>query len=245
MTLPGQTGDENGMLSSTRSAAALSIFSALWSMSALGGAGCVDPRGRFDEFADRTPVVDAGVRVDAPVLTMLPDVTGTFLVGLTIAFAPARPVQLISTQTLTAGKLSLHLRFLRQSDRAIIEENPIDIPAVDVDSTGAFVIQIAELRIPKAANPLMNDAVAQNVVLGGMIKSKDAFCTTVTGMVIEPAQESLDGSTVGAIRIPDGASGNALPPPVGSCAGLSTPDAGAIVLPLDAGTDASTSPPDA
>jgi hypothetical protein len=195
----------------------------LWSALLLGLTGCPDPQGRFDEFAGRVITLDAGpTGPDAPPLQTLPDITGTFLVGLYIK-ATDTHVELLGTTGLTQAmgttpaKFEAHLHFLKLSDRTPIASPNVDITNVTVSSAGEFTATIPTLPIPRAANPLGFDATAENVVMTAMIQNKDRFCGTVTGNVTKPQPVDLAGSTLAGIRVPDGAQGAALPPAQLNC----------------------------
>src|SRR5688572_12343707 len=149
-------------------------------------AGCPDPGERLREFESRIPdaqLIPEGCPTPSGTpFTQLPDISGNGLFALRIAFVP-RPIQLYVTNTLTrsgaTGTLDLKLEFLRVSDRTIIG-TPIMADDIFVADTGDFCIKFDSLDIPAAANPLNNDATAEDVIIAGKIRTADLKCGVVS-----------------------------------------------------------------
>ncbi len=176
--------------------------------------GCANPQQRLDDFGNR--VVDAAVIVhpDSMPLSTIPDVTGTFLMSIHIAFI-TDPVQLIATVTFTpspggGGTLDFTGQLLSYPDRATLVGDPVVLNGNSVSTGGDFTLTKMGLMIPAAANPAGVDAVADTTIALSIL-STDDFCGIVSGMVTSPFSEPLDGSTSGAIRITAGTMGTALP----------------------------------
>lgn len=195
------------MLSSTRRLVWLS--SLVVPVAALGFllGGCPDPGGAFDDFVSRVPTADGGVTADAPKLDMLPNVQGTFLVGL-VNTALTMPIRFLSTQTVTetstSYKVNLSLQPLNKDTLA-----PVGTPAVfsnvDVNlETGEFTASLpGMLTIPAEANTLLPaPIVAEDVVIHGRLTSVDGYCGTLEGHVISPLELDLKQAmtTFGAVR---------------------------------------------
>src|SRR5262249_42379631 len=187
---------------------------------------CVDPEQRFNDYASR--IVDARVVVqpDVPPFETIPDVSGTFLTGLTadILAGGPRPIPFLSTQTVDkrSGKymLTLSLQPLDKTTRLPVG-SPIGYAPVEVAANGSFNASVASLTIPAAANTLAPiDIVADSIVIHGQILTANAHCGTLDGNVTSPAIGSLAAqhTTYGAIRVAPGTMGNALPPPPKNCA---------------------------
>lgn len=206
------------------------------------GIGCADPRGRLDDFAGR--VTDANTnRVDAEVLTSIPDITGNHLFALSASAFPAQLYKFRAEVTLIDGtgdepKISFTLHPLDARNNVEIDA-PIshDPDPIDVSpTTGEWEAHIVAV-IPDKANPVSGSEVTVDMTLFGVIRSRDHFCGTADGDVVDPFTLNLDGSTFGAVRIPDG-SGPGDVEPTGVCLTLpddpdaGVPDAGAP----DAGT---------
>ncbi len=220
------------MFSRYRSATCVSTV-AVGSLALLALAACVDPAGRFDQFASRVPdarqVAEGCPAISGPALPSLPNLTGTALFALKLSFVTT-PVQLQATYAMTVtgstGSLDITLKFLDAQSRTIVGD-PIVVNDVPVAATGQYCHTIAQLNVPAAANPLgTGDAVAQNVIVAGNIKSADLACGDVSGMLTSPVPENIAGSSFGSVRAPDGATGNQLPAPVTACPAAS--DAGTI-----------------
>lgn len=213
------------MTSSNRLAAILST------LLVVAVSACVDPPGRYGEYVDKTTTerTDAGPTTDAAPLAEIPDVTGPFLLALKIAplGASLAPIQASVTTTFTksTAKLDLLVQFLTVQGRTATG-TPIDIKGVAVNNAGQFTVELAELKIPKAANPVGADAIAEGVKLFGTIKTKDLYCGTAHGQVVVPTmfkledQEPANPTTYAVIRVTDTSN---LPSPVFACP---TPDAG-------------------
>lgn len=210
------------MFSRYRTASVMSTFLGVAAAAALL-AGCPDPGARLDEFASRVP--DAQVLPEgcpAPSgqpLPVLPDLSGNGLFALRIAFVP-RPIQLYATYTMTrtgtGADLDIKLEFLKTSDRTIFG-TPIMVNDVIVAPSGEFCFTIPTIEFPKEANPLNNDATAENLVAVGKITSNDFACGTVGGTVTRPIEQTLSGSTFGTQRVAPGTTGTALPDPISAC----------------------------
>jgi hypothetical protein len=191
-------------------------------------AGCPDPQGRFDEYVSRVPDATVVSQADAPPISTVPDVNGTFLFSIYVSLFPSLPpIRAIATTALdtVANKVSISINYVDVTTGAVLTgagsiasfpNNPLD------PTTGVFTVTAAQLVIPAQANALGADATATSVVISGTLKSADFYCGTVEGLV-QPQNAALTGSTFGAIRIPAGQSGSQLPNPVKSCA---QPDAG-------------------
>jgi hypothetical protein len=181
--------------------------------------GCPEPHTKFNEFVERSPVVDASVGDGGP--TMLQNVTGRFLLSIATTIAPDTPLQFITEATLTmnadgTGTLSLTSQALAASTRMPVG-NMIVLNNIPVNAMGQFSANFGTVMVPAAANPITNGDITAMLTLNGTTVSPDRFCGTIVGMVISPLPLDLAGSMWGAIRVPAGAIGSALPPPDASC----------------------------
>lgn len=188
-------------------------------------AGCVDPRGRFDDFADRTPAPPDADSTDAAVVTDLPDVDGTFLLAVNPSISPGNAVQYLVTWDLTepgtagaAGDLDGSYQPLRTFGLVSNspERTPVGAPLVvgdvAVDNTASFSARLMG-TLPGMANSVTGQTRPYNIVLAGVIRSADLVCGTVTGMV---DVVDVAGSTFAAIRVTDTTPAN-LPAPTLAC----------------------------
>ncbi len=225
------------MFSSTRRALSLSSHLVPVLLGLVLGA-CPNPEAQFDDFAARIPDASPPIQPDVPPFETIPDVSGTFLTGLTndlIVGAGAQPVQFLSTQTVdkSSGKymLTLSLQPLSVTTRLPVG-SPIAYAPIEVAANGTFMATVATLTVPAEADPLpgnLGPIVATDVVIKGQILSADAHCGTVEGTVTAPIPADLKmyHTTYGAIRVDASTTGTNLPPPPKDCAtSIPTPDAG-------------------
>jgi hypothetical protein len=180
--------------------------------------GCPDTQERLDEFENRIPDAKVVVVYDAAVVNEIPDITGTALLSIRVAFASVN-VQTRVDWTLTkvgeGGSIDMTLRFLHAQNRTVVGD-PLTINDVVVDNTASFTTDPVTVAIPVEANPLGNAVSAENLVLTGTIRTADLTCGSVSG-VVQPVNVPLTGSTFGAVRATPGATGNDLPAPVVAC----------------------------
>jgi hypothetical protein len=194
-------------------------------------AGCPDPAARFDDFISRVP--DAKVEEpepDAPPLEELPDVSGEFLVGVAPVVAPDATLRFISTNVMTmngdgTATLDISLQPLRVNNGMPVGD-PVALNDVPVSTSGTFTASFDDIFVEGEANPLTGSDIVADVILIGTIRNQDLYCGEVDGMVKQPSQLPLDGSTFGAIRVAPGTVGPDLPAPVVECPPLVTTDAG-------------------
>lgn len=209
---------------STRGVRALLI-----TVSAVASAACVDARGRFEEYDERLPKIDAST-IDAPMVDMLPDIDGDWLLAVNPTVAAGLFVQLRVTWDLTAtgatGTLDGNYQPLTTFGLPTDSPNRMPVGAalvandVPVDNTASFSASLVGV-LPGMANPVSGTMYDVDITLSGVIRSADSVCGTVAGTV---GPLDVTGSTFGAIRI----LGATLPAPVGAC-----PTTG-----VDAGVDA-------
>lgn len=214
--------------------------------------GCADPGARFGEFQDR--VIDGSVStIDASELDEIPDVTGVFLLAADPAPFPGSLLRFKATSTLTksADSVTIQLDFqpLDRMTGEPVGDLILTTPrTAEVSTTGEFQVR-AQGVVPGPANAISGTPATIDLMVMGTIRNEDYLCGILNGAVVAPLQLDLDGSTFGAIRIPDGVAVNDLTP-IGKCIDLDAPDAGVPdamppdALPPDANTpDADT--PDA
>lgn len=217
---------------------------------------CADPKGRFDDFGNRVIDAGGGGTIDARPVDEVPDISGQFL--LTIVPVPIEPdanIHYIADVTMTQDsgdiRVDLEMRALDFETLELLDpDSPDTWEGIPVNGgTGELDIELAATLIPGRANaaiPGLPVAVTGNI--HAVIQSADTWCGDVTGTT--QFGSSLDGSTMGAIRIEPGTLGMDLPAPVRACPGsggdvdAGVPDAGPIdaapadAAPADAAPDA-------
>jgi hypothetical protein len=194
-----------------------------WLLVAVGtAAGCVDARGKFDEFGDRVGV-DDGSTIDRTG-GAIHDISGTSLFSVRAGFEttndPAYYIQFILRSELTitgdtavfnGGVTPLCVVSTCTSGRT---EFPPALMAnnVPVAADGTFSTTFSGV-VPGQANPFSGTQQAITTVAAGTIMSPDFYCGDVTGSA---AGLDLQGSTFAAIRITDTTPAS-LPAPVAAC----------------------------
>ena len=179
---------------------------------------CVDPKTQFDDYVDDVDHSLPGVPCEA----QLADITGQFYLAIEPAGAsPGNVITFIADVAVTDSGISTSVNLMIQpldSDtrEPIADFIPISFPGLTIDPvTAEFVIPLASNVIPAQANPAATEDVAiTSGQINAIVHSADHFFGTVEGRT---NAGSLDGSTFGAIRIPEGTVGSALPAPVGTC----------------------------
>jgi hypothetical protein len=180
--------------------------------------GCPDPEGLFDDFVGRTArdlaVGDQGGGA-------IHDISGTFLLSLAATIQESTPLQFLVQSTLTqngdgTATLNLAVQPLSASDRMPVGEVSM-AEGTKIDANGQFTIKLGTQMVPGEANPITGSPIVATLDLLGIVRSKNRFCGDVMGMVTSPTTIDLAGSKWGAIRVPAGTVGQALPPPDVTC----------------------------
>lgn len=198
----------------------------------LGTGGCVDAKGRFDDYDNRVGTTDAST-IDGPE-GMIADINGTFLFATDPAFIPgddpAYEVQFIATWTLTRTANGATLSGTFMPLRTIMSmPDRHDVPpaitasTADVALDGTFT-QNVNGTLPGDANPVSGTSQPLMGMAMGTIVSADLVCGNLGGSV---AGIDLTGSTFAAIRVTNLAPAQ-LPAPVAHCPGSQPTDAAAL-----------------
>jgi hypothetical protein len=196
--------------------------------------GCVDTRGKLDEFNERYArthdggsVVDDGGACDLP---SAPELTGSFALVVSPGFSPKTPIVFRAEVTSEPEgsdrlKIGIELTALSARDRA----SPVGAPLPRREyslGAGRFVADLGTLDISGEADPIVPGApISGQLSLSGKLCSAREFdgpaiieflCGEATGTVTAPTTLDLTGSTWAALRVSDPASPPAL---VLDCAG--------------------------
>jgi hypothetical protein len=210
----------------------------------LAVAGCPDPQKRFEQFEDRIPDAAPNVVIDSAPLSELPDVTGTFLLGLAVSLNPDAPIRFLVDVTLEqhvdgTGLLDLEFTPLHKTTIEPLAGAPIVINDVAVNTAGDFQIHVDTIIISGDANTITGAEIeVQPLDLFGSLKNADLFCGYAEGAVKRPSVFNLedgDGTSWAAIRVTPGDTGTDLPPVVGRCPAPVLIDAGVVDAAVDAG----------
>lgn len=195
-----------------------------WTRAALvmaGGlslAACVDAKGRFDEYGGRVPPPIDASNIDVPMVDMIPNIDGVWLLAVNPSVAPGSYVQMAVTWDVTSTGASGMLDGSYQplttfglapdSDQRTPVGAAIVVNDVAVDGTASFAANAVGI-LPGPANPASGTEYNVDIVFHGTIRSETVVCGTVTGTV---GPLNVDGSTFAAIP-----TATPLPAPVFAC----------------------------
>jgi hypothetical protein len=174
--------------------------------------GCVDARGAYGEYEDR--VVDANdTVVDGEIVSVLPDVTGEWLISVRPNLPEDRIIQFRAQLDLTpvtenTGKIDISAQPLSVADRTAVGDAFV-ANDIAVASDASFDAPFAG-TLPGAANPVSGSNAEVDSVLVAQIKTENFLCGVLTG---QAGPLPLEGTTWAAIRVTDGT----LPTPIFRC----------------------------
>ncbi|MFV8750402.1 hypothetical protein ACNOYE_07610 [Nannocystaceae bacterium ST9] len=196
--------------------------------------GCPDSEARFDEFLDNTqdnrpPAsesdsadMDMGEDESAGTDTApdgLDDMSGTYLLALETALGPDTPLEFITTIDMMVAEdgMSATATFVFQplsldmgsqvAPREFVGE-PLTFDNVTFDAEGNYTIDMGEVMVTGAANPVTGSDIVATLVIDGHIVHINALCGGITGMLTSPLQADLAGSTFGMLRLAEGDDGS-------------------------------------
>jgi hypothetical protein len=193
----------------------------------IGLVSCVDPQGRFDEFASQFPDARGGRLIDGGGVNA--DISGTFLLSINIpSITDGYPIRTYATVKVNnfgsaSETLDLHVQFLvnypNQPPGPTFGDptgNPVDINGTPYD--GSFDTMKMTVMLPPDSNSVNGQGrTIANLVLHGQTKSASLFCGTVDGIVSDGVGDlAMKNATFAAIAttMPPGMN---LPTPVFAC----------------------------
>lgn len=202
---------------------------ALAGLLSAGGCG-PDPAGKFAEFVEQTredssgsggtgatsgpgtttesPTGETGSTSGGPVAY---DINGEFLLAVSTTVDRGKPLQFIATNTVTdaGGKLTLDTCL----QPLTLTQGKVTVPRVPIGDPlcftgievvdGAFTIDAGVVMVTGMANPITGGDIVASLVMMGSAKSDDLYCGTVSGMVMQPLETSINGSSFAAVRLTD------------------------------------------
>jgi hypothetical protein len=200
---------------------------------AFAATGCVDPQGRFDEFADRVPDAAPLAQPDGADLGGLPDMNGSFLVAVVPVVAPDITVQLYWDVTLEhkadgTGVLEVNSTAVSTKGNGRMRVGKTTtLSNIPVNKAGEFMVPFDDLDLPGTANELTGNPLKLDAFLVATIKSANTFCGTLgAGSAVLTPLIDITNSAFGAVRVTKDAQGTDLPPPMTSCVAANDGDAG-------------------
>lgn len=140
-----------------------------------------------------------------------PDISGDFLLAVSTTVDKSKPLQFIATNIVTTDgdtqMLSACLQALTlEQGKVTVPRQPIgeplcfmDLPIVD----GTFTIDAGTVMVDGMANPITGGNIVASLLMAGTIQDADFYCGSVSGMVMEPLETSINGSTFAAVRLAD------------------------------------------
>jgi hypothetical protein len=171
---------------------------------------CVDPGGDFHDFVKRLgppKAVDAGPDATRSCVVAPGSISGDYLFTLSAAIARTKPLVFLttlSTPPLNGGTgLTFSAQPLSAADRTTPVGTPITLGPFPVDATGSFTASIPGLTVTGAANSVTpGSGIAADVTLtGNLCGDGSFFCGTASGMVTQPINVNLAGSTFTLTRL--------------------------------------------
>lgn len=198
------------------------------SLALLGPTACgPDAQGKFDDYVDEAaPKMDLGppkedmppVREDmgAPTSseTGAPpaiDISGTSLLAISTTVQPDLPLQFLSTvtQRVEGDKTVLDIELQPLS----LEVQKVTVPRMPVGTKltftgielvdGKYTVDAGSTMVTGAANPITGSDITATLVLSATVVDADFVCGDVSGMVTEPLETTIDGSTFASVRLAD------------------------------------------
>ncbi len=144
--------------------------------------------------------------------TGLPDLSGDHLFAVAAVIDPAHPLQFLATITQENvggdAQLTISLQPLALDPQATTTpRTPVGEPTVVQAGFGQdrhFGIELPQIRIPGAANPITGSDIVTSMVIEGDVMSGDLWCGIAFGTVTEPLMLDLQGSTFAGTRVAGG-----------------------------------------
>jgi hypothetical protein len=179
----------------------------------IAGAGCTDARGRYDDYGDRLPDAST-VQIDAPLVSEIPDVTGTFFMA---ARPPLGETVLLYFEgefvytAVTANTGTIHIT-VQPLDFETFEPvgDPITADPVDVGMDASYTWPLVG-TIPARANPVTGTNIQIDANVYGTIIHENFVCGTLDGTA---GALPLEGAVFGAQRV----TGEEYPAEIHQCA---------------------------
>jgi hypothetical protein len=177
--------------------------------------GTTDPTGgTTDPTGGTTDPTGSSTGIDTDDIVVIPDFSGDFLMAVATPLDPTLPFQYIATFDFVPGGLGGGTVDIEMQPLALDTGStttprtffgpPLVFPGVPVTPDGTFAIPVGILSVAAECNPLFFIAAqANNVTFSAQVLDADDICGTVTGMLVFPVANPLDGTTFAAVRVAD------------------------------------------
>ena len=186
------------------------------------GVACVDPKGDFDQYNDRTTgfretkLVDASIPETAPPTESF---KGLYFAACLSTLAAGRidrvlrfytELEFTPDATGGTGKLKLKLTALKlganNGPPATVGADQKVGTTLEVDTTttaaGVYAASFGTANIPGAANPISGrDIIVEMTSLPGRF-AKEKFCSQLIGHVVQPTDIQLEGDSNTCLYLP-------------------------------------------
>lgn len=152
-------------------------------------AGCPDPNGVYDEFAERASKVPVGPPAECG--QTVSSVDGEFFFALSAQLSPKKPIVFLAIVTTEPDGLHMSFQPLQADDRTTPIGPSIDVGPFPIDAENRFVAALPLLAVPGAANPITGSDIEAQITLRGSVCA-DLICGGVEGQVTKPTTIMLD-----------------------------------------------------
>ncbi|MFV8751012.1 hypothetical protein ACNOYE_10745 [Nannocystaceae bacterium ST9] len=179
------------------------------------GADEADESGGMD--SDTDPATSAEIDGDEGPLADLPpgdtsneceELSGLYLFALETSLGPDVPLEFLltidmfgCTAILEFQPLSLDMGSQTEPREPVGE--PLVFTDVSFDAVGHFTLDMGEVMVTGAANPITGSDIEAELALDGHVVHVDAICGTASGTLTSPLQADLAGSSFAALRVTD------------------------------------------
>jgi hypothetical protein len=161
---------------------------------------CHDPGDDYQAFLDASASYRGQT---APIASsMLEDLTGDWFVRALLSGGIPLSLRMRFVMDVTAQPIPLDAKIFTAT-----EDLDTDTPLIDIKTTvgpdGRFTLKAEPLVLKKGDVSGLNESVTANIDMDCYTQSASNWCGGATGMVIDPFDLDLAGSTIGALRDTD------------------------------------------
>ena len=183
--------------------------------------GCPDPDGKYDEFLERVGDGNGGVEASCDPTVFHP-IDGEFLMAIDTPLGRGNPllfrVTIETNLDGTGACPATGCAIVRFDAQPLVPFNRANLNAacsasgepvgdliritdIAVDGQGRFRADFGQQSVNGCANPITGRDIVATIVLEGLTASPDIFAGDARGIVSQPLQATLNGSTFAAVRI--------------------------------------------
>ncbi len=176
--------------------------------------GCPDTQAQWNAFLEDTKDARVLSQEGEPCViegSTLNDLEGTFLLALLARFETRYPLQFLATVHMRTKDGAPQADFSFQPLSLKVHETlrprqpvgtAIKLVGVPLGADGRFLLDLGEMDVAGAANPITGSDIRANVQLCGVSLGDDFFCgEVIAGEVVLPTPNNLVGSTFAASRV--------------------------------------------